>query len=172
MQSDLSPADDPSNSGPGQSVDLPAPNPDPPVATSDYYSDSAREETSQTVLDNPQIAQDSLSSAPPQMTMPVTSLSSVPPQMTMPVTSLSSVPPQIAIPVTSLPMKEDSTSSDQTQTSASVKTKDSEVHLHFQFGRAVVCTCTMYVLVSLPSSGVLEYTCTLYVYGSYISCVS
>ena len=143
MQSDLSPADDPSNSGPGQSVDLPAPIPDPPVATSDYYSDSAREETSsQTVLDNPQIAQDSVSSAPPQMTMPVT--------------SLSSVPPQITIPVTSLPMKENSTSSDLTQTraSASVKTKDSEVHFHFQFGRAVVCTCT------------------LYIYGSYISCVS
>ena len=140
MQSDLSPADDPSNSGPGQSVDLPAPIPDPPVATSDYYSDSAREETFQTVLDNPQIAQDSLSSAPPQMTMPVT--------------CLSSVPPQITIPVTSLPMKENSTSSDLTQTraSASVKTKASEVHL--QFGRAVVCTCI------------------LYIYGSYISCVS
>ena len=128
MQSDLSPADDPSNSGPGQSVDFPGPIPDPPVATSDYYSDSAREETSQTVLDNPQIAQDSLSSAPPQMMIPVT--------------SLSSVPPQITIPVTSLPMKENSTSSDLTQTraSASVKTKDSEVHFHFQFGRAVVYT--------------------------------
>ena len=51
-----------SESGPVQSEDQAAPSSDtplqPPSVTSDYYSDSAREEIPQLALDHPQIAQD------------------------------------------------------------------------------------------------------------------
>ena len=63
---DVNPAMEQLISGPAQSEDLPIPNTDvaPPVITSDYYSDSAREENSQMVLDNPPIAQDSFPIVP------------------------------------------------------------------------------------------------------------
>lgn len=57
-------------SGPGQSQDRPVHVPDVPTApTSDYYSDSAREEMMQTVSDDPLIVQDSW---PPSVPVPVT----------------------------------------------------------------------------------------------------
>ena len=62
-----------SNSGTTQSMDEPIPSSDvaPPTVTSDYYSDSVQEDNSQMVVDNPQIAQDSLPIVPPISTIPI-----------------------------------------------------------------------------------------------------
>ena len=62
-----------SNSGPTQSMDEPIPSFDvaPPTVTSDYYSDSVQEDNLQMIVDDPQIAQDSLPIVPPISAIPV-----------------------------------------------------------------------------------------------------
>ena len=59
--------------GSTQSMDQTVPSADvhPLPSTSDYYSDSAREETSHSMPGNPQIAQDSISIVPPSIVTPL-----------------------------------------------------------------------------------------------------